>query len=391
MFQTGDNRAFDALMKKPHSLYVEVVLTDGNGGDPVHLSDRLIDGNVAVDTTAAVTRALDLTLFDPNRRVHLDPGSPQRTSVFIDQRVKIVYTIIDPTNGNRYSCPVFTGGIDDVSRDEVFIKIKALGMEAHAVGNSFRGKTFKKKAKKVWVLRQLITNFVGVEGIRFPGDKTVKALLPSDVKLNREKAAWPLARKVADSVDRYLFMDAVGFAVIRRLSKRPKFVFNENWVTTKPEVDYDLSRVTNAVVVIGKKPKKKGKGGKDDTSKPTRKRRPMYTAIAPKKHPLSPFKLARNGVKRFLWISIEDDSLRSVKECRARARRLLARGLGAYTDIRWEGIPQPRLQEGDMVAISLPGFFATTPLKQWNIPLRAGVDAQYGTIKKVPAIKRKSK
>jgi hypothetical protein len=387
MFKTAYDREFDALMLRPHFLEVEVSLMNGNGEDAIDISDRFMDGQVSYDTEASVTRALDLTLFDPNRRLQLDLGSPQKTSVFLDQRVKVVYTIIDPENGERYSCPVFTGGIDDVARDEVFVMIKALGMEAHAVGNSWRAKVYKKKTKKTQVIRAIITNFVGLDRMRVAD---LKALLPNDAKLNRERAPWPLAVKIADSMGRQLFVNGNGTGIMRKKTKNVKHTFNDKWLTSQPKVEYDLTNVTNVVLVIGKKPSKKGTKGTSDRSDKKRPR-PKYKAVAPKKHPLSPKKLGRNGVPRYLWTVIEDDNLRSVKECRARARQVLSRGLDAGVDMTWSGIPQPRLEELDMVAVSTVNVFRKMPMRKWTLPLKAGQDAEYGSLTRIKLRKTKKR
>lgn len=381
MLPIPNAKEFDALMLRAHFLDIEVIIHHPER--KVDLSKRFSDGVVSVNTDAEVMRALDLTLFDPHKTIHLDPGSPHPSSVFIDREIEVVYHITDPETMDRYSCPVFMGPVDDVSRDDVYVKIKGLSREARHVSNAWRAKEYKKKQKRTDVIRRIVRDRMGYTKYRIPN---LKPRLSTDMKINRGKSDWWLIERLADSMGRIALFDAAGIFTLRLRKRTSVFTFNKDWVTQKPTKDYDLARVKNTVLVLGKKPKKKGRG-QDGEAKD--RKRPRYLAVAPRKHPLSPKNLGKNGKKRYLWIIVEDDSYRTRKECKAAAKRMLSRYLLAHVDVQWSGIPQPRLQEGDCVTINVPGTNTLIPPRSWTIPLRAGVDATYGYLKRSPAVSKK--
>lgn len=367
VFKIKDPKGFDALMRSPHYLRIKVELLTLTGGDRGDLSKMFMDGQVTVDSTAATTRALDLTLFDPTRRVSLDPTNPSRTSIFISDMIQITYIIVSPDRTKSWAVPVFTGPIDDVERDETMIKIKALGKEQLSLGNQWRGKTYKKGQLKTGVIKSILKEEIGEKVVSVPN---LPSKLPAPIKLNREKSPWFVAKNLAQTVGSVLFYDATGTAVMRKKKVRSKYQFNDRNVTSKPSIAYDLSKTINAVVVLGKKPKKG-------------KKRPKATVKAKKSHPLSPQNLGRPGAPRYLWLQIEDQSLRSSKECRRVAKKQLAAGLLAGVDIRFEGIPNPRLQEHDIVAINTSKVKGTFPIKMFTIPLVAGHPASFGWVRQI--------
>lgn len=362
MFRLSDPKGFDELMCSPHFLTVKVQLVTLTGSYKADYTDRFMDGVVSVDADAAVTRALDLTLFDPFRQVALDPTTPSKTGIFIADMLKVWYVIESPDRMQKYTVPVFTGPIDDVERDEVFIKIKALGKESLGLNNSWAARTYKKGQRKTDVIKRILRDEIGETSVYIPSS-TQK--LTSDTKLNREKSPWVVAKALVKTMGKRLVYDADGTAVAKKLGRTSTYKFTERNLTAHPKISYDLSVVTNVVLVVGKKPKKG-------------KKKVQYTAVAPKSHPLSPTNLGRPGAGRYLWTIVEDQNLTSVAACKALAKKLLAQGLLAGVDVQFSGIPNPRLHELDIVSIDVNGVKAQFPLRKFTIPLRAGADASYG-------------
>lgn len=367
VFKTGatSEESFNALLKSAHSLDIVVRVLDLDHNYLKDISSRLEDGAVTVDTTAAVTRALDLTLFDPDRKVQMDPDTPARTSVFIADMISIVYRIGSPS-GIWYNVPVFCGPVDDVGRDGPLLTIKALGKESLSTSNAWKGRTFKKGQEKRHVIMTILKDLMGETRIDLC---PAKAKLPNDLKLTQEDSPWTVAKRLAASMGMQLFYDGRGVAVMRKKGARHSFTFSNQMVTTVPRLDYDLQGTINAVRVIGKKPKK----GKQPVK---------YTAVAKRNHPLSPWRLGRSNVPRYLWLEIEDDSLKTKKECKTVATRELKRGLLAGVDVAFDGIPQPRLQEGDIVRVDTDEVDVTILASKFTIPLVAGVDSSYGYLKR---------
>jgi hypothetical protein len=174
-----------------------------------------------------------------------------------------------------------------------------------------------------------------------------------------------VAKRLAKTMGFQLFYDGRGVAVMRRIAHRPVLRMDEGWITTNPKVAYDLSKTINAVRVIGKKPKK----AKQPVS---------YTLVAKKSHPLSPWRLGRGGVPRYLWTEVEDTSLRTKKECKDLCKTLLRDGLLAGVDVTYDGAPHPRLQEGDIIALRTDVVDVNFKASKFTIPLTAGTVASYG-------------
>lgn len=371
MMSTGQTKALndelDDLLVSAHTIKIKVRLLDLDHNYLDDFSDRFADGMVSVDMDAEVTRALDLTLFDPFKEVRLDPDEPGRTSVFASNMISIVFIVMNPTRTKTWNIPVFCGPIDDVSRDDVWIDIKCLGKESLSITNLWRGKTYKKNQQKTDVIRSILKVLVGETKLSIPDRKNK---LPDEKKLNRASKPWLVAKALAQTMGFQLFYDGRGYAVMRKISDRPVIKFNEKWITAKPKVAYDLSTTINAVEVIGKKPKKG-------------KKTPRAVLVAPKSHPLSPWRLGRGGVPRYLWTSVQDDGLRTKKECKDLARKLLNRGLLEGISVTYNAIPHPRLQEGDVVAVKTDRVDTKHVARKFTIPLVAGDDATHGYLKRM--------
>lgn len=365
---SASNKELDKVLSESHFIHIKVRMMDLDhnyipGGD---FSDLFVDGMVSVDANAEVTRALDLTLFDPHRRVHLDPDAPSRTSVFITNMFSIVYVVMNADRTKTWEIPVFCGPVDDVQRDDEFIDIKCLGKETLSLTNLWRGKVFKEKQAKTDVIRAILRFLCGETRLSIP-DKS--GTLPADQKLNTETIPWKVAKKLAKTMGFQLFYDGRGYATMRRLPSKSVITFGPKWITSKPKPDYDLQNTINAVRVIGKKPKKA-------------KSHVKAVLVAPRSHPLSPWRIGRGGVPRYLWETIEDDSLATVKECKDLGKKVLDAGLEAGLTVTWDGLPHPRLQEGDPCYMNTEQYQGKFRANKFTIPLVAGDQASYGYLKR---------
>lgn len=364
--KASDLKELDVVLTQSHWIKVRVRMLDLDHNYIADYSDLFVDGMVSVDADAEVTRALDLTLFDPFRRVNLDPDSPGRTSVFITNMFSIVVVVMNAQRTKTWEIPVFCGPVDDVERDDVWLDIKCLGKESLSLTNLWRGKTYKEKQPKTDVIKMILRNLCGETRLSIP-DK--KGRLPSDQKLNTKTIPWKVAKKLAKTMGFQLFYDGRGAATMRRLPSKPVIRFGPKWVTQKPKPAYDLENTINAVRVIGKKPKKAKKHVKAQV-------------VAPKSHPLSPWRIGRGGVPRYLWETIEDDSLSTAKECKDLGKKVLAAGLEAGTQVTWAGLPHYRLQEGDPAFIDTETVQQKFRARKFTIPLVAGDEASYGYLRR---------
>ena len=113
------------------------------------------------------------------------------------------------------------------------------------------------------------------------------------------------------------------------------------------------------------------------------KKKVQYRAVADRSHPLSPWRLGRNEVPRYLWSEVQDDSLRTVRECKEVGEKMLKQGLMAGVEVQFDGLPHPRLQERDTCRIQTDSFSATFPMKRFTIPLVAGENSAYGYLRRM--------
>lgn len=350
-----------------HNIDIKVRLLDLNQKFLQDLSGNFVDGAVSVDAHAETTRALDLSLFDPFHEVSLEPTSPSRTSIFIADMIRVVIVVSTPDRQNVWHIPVFTGPIDSVDRDDFWLDVKCLGKESLSLDNTWRGRTFKKGQEKTDVIRFILENLMGENKINITDRKQ---RLPNDLKLNDEKSPWSVAKRLAASMNMILYYNGAGVVIMRKKkARRPVIRFTNRWVTTYPKVSYDLSNTINAVRVVGGKPKKA-------------KKKIKYTAVAKRRHSLSPWRLGRGGKPRFLWVEIDDDSIRTKKEAKQIAQRVLNRGLLAGVTVTWDGIPFPLLEELDLCRIDVDGFGAKFAVPKFTIPLVAGDDAAFGYLRR---------
>lgn len=361
----ADERLLTKTLQGPHNLRIRVRLLDLDHNYKEDFSHAFLDGAVTVDATQAVTRALDLVLFDPQKKIQLDPTSASRTSIYVADMISIIYVVSDPYRQNVFEIPVFCGPIDDVDRDEFNINIKCLGKESLSLSNAWRGRTFRKGQTRLFVIATIL-NMVGEKKRSLLNPKQ---RLPNDVKLNGKTAYWTLAKRIAAGMGKQLFYDGRGVVRMRAFPKKTSYWFTVDNMRTKPKVNYDLTQTINAVRVIGGKPKKS-------------KRKIRYTAVAPRAHPLSPWRLGRGGQPRYLWMEITDDSIKSKAEARALAKSQLNRGLTVGVDVMFDGLVEPRLQELDIASVQYPGYTTRFAMNKFTIPLLAGEPSSYGYLKR---------
>ena len=363
---TNEELAIDELMASAHNLYIRLQLLDLNHTYIDDLSGNFVDGQVSIDAEADITRACDLTLFDPFGKVQIEPNSPQKTAIYIAHMIRVIYVITSPDRSQMYEIPVFTGPIDAVSRDDFYLKVKCLGKESLSLNALWRGKQFKKGQLKTYIIKYVLQKLLGETKFNLATDN---AKIGDSMKLNRATIPWKMLKKLASGMGYALFYDGRGVVQMRKKSHTTTYVFKARNMTSVPDVTYDLKKTINAVEVIGKKKRRKTVGAK---------------AVAQRTHKLSPWKLGRGNpvVPRYLWKQIKDTSIRSHREAAQVAKAELKRGLISGVDVKFDGLPNPRLEEWDPCSINTPDIQEGFIMKRFTIPLVAGDNASYGYLKK---------
>ena len=319
------------------------------------LTQRIVDGQVNVDSKAAVTRSCTITFHDVDRQLDFDSNSPADGALYADRMLRVWYGVRKP-GGEWIDVPIFTGPVVGLTRDGELVQVECQGKESLSLGASWRTKTYKKHQRKTAVIRAVME----AEGERHFDFEGFKGDLPGDRSLTPQKSSWEFAQKIAQSMGgAQLFYDGFGRLRLRRDPRRSVWTFRDGdggTLQTVPHVTFSTAEVRNAVRVVGKKPKGH-----------TRKVR--ATAVAPAGHPLSPKRLGRNGEGRYLAEFIEDASIGSEAEARRVAKSKLAKALAEVVTVEADAHVVPHLEEDDPVRFATRAFSMSAPLSKFTIPL----------------------
>lgn len=348
-----------ATLAGSHSVNVTVQLLTLSGARVADLSSRLLEGQVNVDYTADVSRACTMQLLDPDRTLSFETDSADEGAIYMDRMIRVVYSVKVPQMNAWVDIPVFCGPVTSMDRNDSVINIECQGKETLAKGAAWRTFTRKKNSNKGNVIKDILTDLTGENKFDFP---EVTNKLSADYSLGRESIPWDSAKSIASGISRQLFYDGRGYAKMRSLPGTPVFTFKSGdggTVLSVPQISYDSSEMKNTILVKGGVPK----GSKTAVE---------ASVAADKSHPLSPYKLGRNGVPRVLLEVIEDDTIRSKAEATEKAGTTLNDRLLQTVDVKFDAMPIPHLEPGDMVRIQTEEYATTFRLGQFSIPLVVG-------------------
>jgi hypothetical protein len=367
----AEKGALEDTLTGTHSVHVTVQVLDLEGhhiGDPV--TDKLLSGQVNIDYAGAVTRSCTLSLLDPRRSLHFDSESPTDGALYVDRMVKVVYSVKAPRGNDWFDIPVFCGPISSMDRTNDVVNIEAQGKEILAQGAAWKTKVYKKGHYRVDVIKSILRDLAGETKFTFPEHS---AKLPHDLSVGRESIPWHVARKIAKGMNMQLFYDGRGVARLRHHPASSQFTFKSGdggSVLTPPQITYSTENLKNIVWVRGK--------GKVSVSR-----------AAPHSHPLSPQKLGRNGVPRYLLDSVQDTTIRTRAEAVDVAKTRLNDALLSAIDVSFDAMSIPHLEPGDMVRVTTDDFSNAFRIHQMSIPLVVGGNMSVGYLANRSPHKRK--
>lgn len=375
-FLEADKREFDRLLLDHHSIDIGLQLMDLEHNHLGDITPRLLSGQVSMDADATeATRSLTLELLDPAHELRIDTGEQADGSLYFTNMIRVQYGVLPPSRSRVLYCPIFTGPLVKAQRNGPVVSIEALGKEKLALSGVWTSKTYRKGQKKTTVMKKILRDLGGEHPSKIDiPDRRDK--LPKDFTVARGEKPWEACQKLARSMSMQLFYDGRGVARLRNEPADVVFTYRERGaLLSLPQVGYDSEAAINAVRVIGGKPK-------------GAKKKVTHTEVAPRAHLLSPVKLGRNGVKRYLIETIEDDGIRSVREAKRVARRTLKRKLVQSLEVAFDSMPIPYLEEADMAKVVSKEFTGNFRVAKMTIPLTASGKSSMGYVRPVTPTRR---
>ena len=396
----ADRRAFHRALTDHHGIRVRVTVLNLEHEPLGDLTNDVLDGQVNIDADAEVTRSLTVTFLDRRRTLDFDSDSPANGALYANRMLRVAYEVRVDAFGDWVNVPIFTGPVIKLDRTDDEVTVECQGKELLALAQAWRPMTIKKGTPKVDAIRRLLRERAGESRFDLP-DMAEK--LPKRVTIGRESQPWLVARKIAESMDRQLFYDGRGVCRMRRYPGNAGYTFNDGDggdVLTAPQVAFSMDEVANAVWVKGGKPKHgKPKNWadltdqeKEDLRKEWDKERGVrYFHTAPRSHPLSPWRLGRNGEPRYLLHVIDNDAIRSEKQARTIGRRVLHHKLRQLVEVTFDSLPVPHLEPEDRVRVHTDQLGMTLRVGQVSIPLKHDQAQSNGYLAKRSADRRRDR
>lgn len=398
----ADKRAYENTLRQSHRMRVTVRIHDRDEKILHTFEGSILSGSVQVDMSNTPSmlgfaagssggnspiRTLDLTVLLPRKDQAWLPDAPGSESVFANNFISVrrgVWVENFSTGARWIDVPVFWGPITGIDRDGDQVTIRGAGKEVLAMDPVLLWKTLKvyKGDYRAGAIRWLLAN-MGETRFDFP---EFRNKLTNTWSLGRHTEAWVAASSLARYGGWQLFYDGLGRARLRPYPQNRVFTFssgNNGVLLSKPKVSYDISSARNVVEITGT---------------PTKGKKPKQIRVEARPntgHPLSPWSLRRNGYRRNMVHVEQGAEFATQADAQRQADRLLDQMLNATTQIEFDSLVIPHLEEGDRVAVKVGTTYATGPerdlegsfyefsLLRFTIPLVAGEPMSVGVNRRV--------
>jgi len=342
----------------------ELVVSDLTNDPRVYI----VSGAVQVDVGGDVSRQLAIGLIDPFGVAMLDPDAPSTSALFMDRYVKVFYDVF-MGDGTWKTCPVFTGPITKLEQNGANISLEAMGKESLLLAPALQWKTrrFRKGTKITSVIHALLSDH-GERRIKMP---SLSRRLHKDMTVVGVDEPWKIIQKLAKEVDRQAFYDGDGYFRMRRFPSDSVYTFEVGVdVLTTPSMPLDFTTLRNTIRVMGPEPDQK------------KARRISGTATLTAANALSPGSLGRNGKRRVLGEVIDADHIKKNAEARNQAKKVLARASVLSSDMTFDALVIPFLEEYDPVRVISPQGTYRFAMRSFTIPLLASDSMSVGYLKR---------
>ncbi len=346
-------------------------------------------GQVDVDGKQDITRRLSVDLVDRKGNIDFAPNSAASKGLYLNRFVGVeLIDWIKPLN-RWVTCPVFMGPLSRFRRRGHNVQIEAQGKEALLAPPCRVNVDIKidKNEAPDYAVRK-IAKQVGEEKFDFSGASawftdqvifrpkvprafTLRAWRAAFYRYNRKKNEyvgsgydegedpWSAIKMICHAFYQDVFYDGRGFLVIRDRGQTDVMRFSKKWqISPGFEVDYDLLRIRNSVVVRG------GKGRGRERGEPI-----AGTWEARNSNPVSAHSLRRNGKSRYLTEYVVNENIHRDSSARKLARQIGERLMRTNLEITGEALVAPFLEPYDLVDSVIGEADVEHYLEKFTIPL----------------------
>jgi hypothetical protein len=333
-------------------------------------SATFIDGQVNLEPhPGPVRRKATLTLSDPDGALDFSNASAwSGTSIWVDRLVRVRHVIQVPGHGEMTAVP-FIGPPTALARNGAEVQVECSDKAALAMTGA-RPYTAAKGTNAVQAIRNILTLCTGEFRFRLPSS-TRRLSKNYVVGLSAEASPILVAQAIAwTELGMRLHYSCDGYAMARVVPGGP--VASLGWVTEVANASVDFTALANFVQVTGGEVSKK-------VGVNTVKTRAISTATVASSSPISPERLKRKGVTRYLPLVVGEDAYRKTTQTAARAKTELARASKVQDDVGASTIPMFHLDSDDLVYVNTTATGnQTLRLETASIPLGVGGDMTIG-------------
>lgn len=398
----ADKRAFEATLVRSHRIRTTAHIHNSNEKIIHTFQGSVLSGAVQVDATqtpsklgfargsgtggSGAVRTLDLEVLLPRKDPAWLPDTPSTSAAFANNFISVEYGVYveDLTNGPDWvDVPVFWGPITGLQKDGDQVSIHGEGKEVLAMDPVllWHPLTVRKGERRTAAIRRVL-EAMGERRFDIPN---FSSKMTNKWSLGRHSQAWPMASSIARYGNWQLYYDGRGRARVRPYPRNRVWLFKPGdggSLLSKPKIGYDVGSVRNVVEGLGTHPKSQKKKFRSESRPPTW-------------HPLSPWSLGRNGVRRNM-VHVEDGlEVNSQRELDGITDRMLNDMLGVGQTFEFDSLVIPHLEEGDRVAVLAGQTYATGParilegqhfefnLMKFTIPLVSGESMSVGHNRRV--------
>ncbi|TKG58903.1 hypothetical protein [Prauserella endophytica] len=398
---SADQAAYEATLKQSHRIRTTARIHDRDEKVIHTFQGSILSGSVQVDMSSTpsqlgfaegttsgtgAVRNLDMTILLPRKDQAWLPDAPGSESAFADNFVSAEYGVFVEglsAGPGWVDVPVFHGPITGLQQDGDQVTIRASGKEVLALDPVLLWNTLtvRKGTKRTDAIRQVLAA-MGETKFDFPA---FNSKMINTWSLDRYAEAWKMASSIARFGNWQLFYDGRGRARLREYPQNRTWLFksgDDGTLLSKPRLAYDLASTRNVVEVVG--------------SPPTGNAKQIRTESRPStSHPLSPWSLRRNGVRRNMVHRETGAQVNNSREAQDLGDRLLNQMITAQVQVEFDTLVIPHLEEGDRVAVMVGETYASGPqrvlegqhiefsLLRFTIPLVAGESMSVGLNRRV--------